>query len=253
VSNPTLYAAVDILGGKAVRLTQGSFEQSTVYDEDPLTAASRWVDEGAEALHVVDLDGAKEGSPSSIGHLERIARLPVTVQYGGGLRSLETLEAALSAGADRIVIGTAAFTDPDLLSKAIERFGEQVAAAVDVRGGLVATKGWLEQSELSGIEAVRRLRDRGVTSVVYTSVDRDGMLGGINPNDVDEVSEAVGEGRFVYSGGISSLADLIDAACAHNGNLEGVIVGKALYERRFEVRDAKRVLEDPNKEAKWER
>jgi len=239
-----LYPAVDILGGQAVRLTKGSFEQSKVYDEDPLAAAARWVSEGAKALHVVDLDGARAGQPVNLDQLRKISELPVPVQYGGGLRSFESVAAALSSGADRIVLGTVAFSDPDVLDEALDRFGERIAVGVDVRAGKVATSGWTEVSELSGLEAVERLRDRGVQSFVYTNVDRDGTLGGIDPNDVDAVSEAVGkDGGFVYSGGIASTGDLIDVACAHNGNLVGVIVGKALYEGRFTIAQAIEALE----------
>jgi phosphoribosylformimino-5-aminoimidazole carboxamide ribotide isomerase len=237
-----LYPAVDILGGKAVRLTQGSFERSKVYDEDPLAAASRWVEEGAEALHVVDLDGARAGHPISLEHLRNICRLPVTVQYGGGLRSLENVVAALSTGADRIVIGTAAFSESGVLEQALEQFGERIAVGVDVRDGRVATSGWIERSELSGLDAVTELKSRGARCIVYTNVDRDGTLGGVDPNDVQAVSGAVGDARFLYSGGVATTGDLIDVACAHDGNLEGVIVGKALYERRFQVSEGKRAL-----------
>lgn len=239
-----LYPAVDILGGKAVRLTRGAFDQSKVYDEDPLAAASRWVEEGAEAIHVVDLDGARTGRPASLDHLRKISELPVTVQYGGGLRSFEDVEAALSAGADRIVLGTAAFSEPQVLAEALERFGDGVAVGVDVRGGRVATSGWVEQSELSGLDAVRDLRSRGVRRFVYTNVDRDGTLEGVDANGIVDVSDEVGDGRFVYSGGVASIGDLIDVASAHSGNLEGVIVGKALYEGRFGLREGRHALEE---------
>ena len=230
---------MDILGGKAVRLTQGSFEDSKVYDEDPLDAASRWVEEGAEALHVVDLDGARTGQPASLDHLRSISELPVRIQYGGGLRSFESVAAALSAGADRVVLGTVAFAAPDVLEDALDRFGERVAVGIDVRDGRVATSGWLEQSELSGLEAIVNLRHRGVRHFVYTNVDRDGTLAGVDATGVNDVSEAVGkDASFVYSGGIGAIGDVIDVAAAHNGNLEGVIVGKALYEQRFSVGEA---------------
>jgi phosphoribosylformimino-5-aminoimidazole carboxamide ribotide isomerase len=250
LSGLILYPAVDILAGKAVRLTQGSFDQSTVYDEDPLAAASRWVEEGAEALHVVDLEGARTGEPANLDLLRKISELPVRIQYGGGLRSFDSIAAALSAGADRVVLGTVAFSAPEVLEDAMDRFGDRVAVGIDVREGRVAMSGWVEQSEVSGPAAVEGLRSRGVRRFVYTNIDRDGTLRGIDPNDVDNVSDAVGkDASFVYSGGVGSIADLIDVAYAHSGNLEGVIVGKALYEHRFRLQDAKRALENPEEAA----
>jgi phosphoribosylformimino-5-aminoimidazole carboxamide ribotide isomerase len=251
VSGPTLYPAIDILGGKTVRLTRGEYERSKVYEDDPLAAARRWVEEGAEALHVVDLDGARAGRPMSLEHLRRISEFPVPIQYGGGLRSLESVVAALQGGADRVVLGTAAFSDSKLLENALERFGEQIAVSVDVREGRVATSGWIERIEMSGPEAVRALRRQGVCRFVYTNIDRDGTLSGIDPKDVELAAEAVGDGQFVYSGGISSLGDLVDVGVAHHGNLEGVIVGKALYEKNFRLQDGKRALEAPEEAAEW--
>jgi phosphoribosylformimino-5-aminoimidazole carboxamide ribotide isomerase len=247
---PTLYPAIDILGGQAVRLTLGSFDQSKVYDE-PLAAARRWAEEGAEALHVVDLDGARAGHPVSLAHLRSIAELGRPVQYGGGLRSMENVADAIAQGATRVVLGTAAYRDPELLAAALDRFGSRVIVSVDVRGGRVATAGWLDHVELTAAEAVKALESRGVERFVYTNVDRDGTLEGVDPDDVHEISQAVGAGRFVFSGGVGSIDDLTAIAHAHAGNLEGVIVGKALYENRFRLRDAKRALEASRETAEW--
>jgi phosphoribosylformimino-5-aminoimidazole carboxamide ribotide isomerase len=242
VSAPRLFPAIDILGGKAVRLTRGSFDERTVYDEDPVDAARRWLDGGAEDLHVVDLEGARSGAPAALAELAAIAELGAPVQYGGGVRSIDSLSAALDAGALRVVVGTAAFTDQALLDQAIARFAQRVAVAVDLRGGKVATSGWLEQVDLTGPEAVRQMRERGVERFVYTNVDRDGTLEGVDPADVRSASEAAGDARFIYSGGVGSLADLESIAAADVANLEGVIVGKALYEGRFSVAQAKHAL-----------
>jgi phosphoribosylformimino-5-aminoimidazole carboxamide ribotide isomerase len=243
--SPTLYPAVDILGGRAVRLTRGSYEHSKVYEEEPLTAAQLWLEQGAEALHVVDLDGAREGRPVSLDHLRRIAELPLPVQYGGGLRSLDDVEAAADAGARWVVLGTAAFKTPGLLEAALERFNERVTVSVDVRGGRVATGGWLEQLDLPATDAVKELKERGARRFVYTNIDRDGTFEGVDLDAVSEVSTAVGDASFVFSGGIGSIGDLIDVALLQAGNLDGVIVGKALYEHRFRLGDGKRALEDP--------
>jgi phosphoribosylformimino-5-aminoimidazole carboxamide ribotide isomerase len=238
-----LYPAVDIMGGKAVRLAQGDFERDTVYADEPVDAALRWVEDGARALHVVDLDGARAGRPRSIPQLRRIAtEAGVPVQYGGGLRALEHLKEALDAGAERVLLGTAAFTDEALLDRALDELGDRVAVAVDVRSGKVATAGWTSVTDIGGVEAVIALKRRGVERFVYTNVDRDGMLSGLDAGELSRVSEAVASDSFVYSGGVGSLDDLRTLVALHLSNLEGVIVGKALYERRFTVREAVKVL-----------
>jgi phosphoribosylformimino-5-aminoimidazole carboxamide ribotide isomerase len=235
-----LYPAIDILGGKAVRLEQGDFERRKVYDSDPLEAARRWVSEGAAWLHVVDLDGARDGHPVNLAHLERIAaRAGVPVQFGGGLRTVEAVRDAVAAGADRVVIGTVAFTEPEVLDAMIERSGERVRIAVDVRDGVVATAGWLTRTTISAPEAVAKLRDRGAGGFIYTSVDRDGTMEGPDTGALGDVCAAAGDAPVVYSGGIGDLGDLEALA---RRPIDGVIVGKALYERRFSVAEAQRAL-----------
>jgi phosphoribosylformimino-5-aminoimidazole carboxamide ribotide isomerase len=244
VSGLALYTAIDILEGKAVRLTQGDFERRNVYADDPLEAAERWVADGARALHVVDLSGAREGRPVSVEQLRRICtRVSIPVQYGGGLRSLVHLSQALDAGATRVVLGTAAFTVDGLLERAVEQWPEQVAVAVDVRGGFVSISGWTEQSGAGADEAVASLRERGARAFIYTNVDRDGMLTGPDPAEVARVSERVGDLQFLYSGGIGSLEDLRALTTLRLPNLAGVIVGKALYEGRFTLSEAQQALE----------
>jgi phosphoribosylformimino-5-aminoimidazole carboxamide ribotide isomerase len=238
-----LYPAIDILDGSAVRLVRGDFDARQVYDEDPLSAARGWVAAGADYLHVVDLDGAKRGEPVNLGHLRRIAgELEVPVQYGGGLRCAKAVDDALAAGAARVILGTAAFTDPELLSRALAAHGpERVLVSVDVRGGRVATAGWTETSELRTAAVLARLQAGGVQELVYTNVDRDGMLEGPDLDEVRQVAESV-SGRVVYSGGIGSLADLEGLAGLHQPSLGGVIVGKALYEGRFTIAQAQAAL-----------
>jgi phosphoribosylformimino-5-aminoimidazole carboxamide ribotide isomerase len=237
-----LYPAIDILEGRAVRLRQGRFEDRTIYHDDPLDAARSWIEAGARRLHVVDLDGARSGTPSALGHLERIvAETGVPVQYGGGLRSAGAVADALSAGAERAVIGTAAFGDSHFLDEVLEAHDARVAIAVDVRRGMISTAGWTRTTELPAIEALGRLAERGARAFVYTSVDRDGELGGIDLDEVGRVADAV-RGSFIYSGGIGSLEDLRALAALQQRNLEGVIVGKALYEGRFTVAEADEAL-----------
>jgi phosphoribosylformimino-5-aminoimidazole carboxamide ribotide isomerase len=238
-----LYPAVDILGGNAVRLRRGEFDAKKVYEQDPLSAARAWQQEGARFLHVVDLDGARTGEPVNLEQLRRITgELDVTVQYGGGLRSAEAVDAALNAGAARVILGTAALIDPGLLRRALDAHGtERVLVSVDARAGRVATAGWTQTTELTPVEAVERLQASGVEGLVYTNVDRDGMLDGPDLEGVRAVAAAV-SGRLLYSGGIGKLADLEGLARLRLARLEGVIVGKALYERRFTVAEAETAL-----------
>jgi phosphoribosylformimino-5-aminoimidazole carboxamide ribotide isomerase len=237
-----LLPAVDIRDGRAVRLRQGDFDQETVYADDPLEAARSFVEAGARFLHVVDLDGAREGEPVNLHHVDRIVReLDVAVELGGGLRSIAAIRRALAAGALRVVLGTAAFTDPDLLEEALSAFTSRILVGVDVRGGRVSVAGWTRETQVSGEDAIRRMQQLGASRFVYTNVDRDGMLEGPDLDEVRRVSDAV-RGRFLYSGGIGSLADLDALRQLRLVNLAGVISGKALYEGRFSVRDAQAVL-----------
>ncbi|HYN90840.1 MAG TPA: 1-(5-phosphoribosyl)-5-[(5-phosphoribosylamino)methylideneamino]imidazole-4-carboxamide isomerase [Thermoleophilaceae bacterium] len=238
-----LLPAVDIRGGRAVRLRQGHFDQETVYADDPLEAARSFVEAGARFLHLVDLDGARDGEPANLHHVERIAsELDVPVELGGGLRSIASIHRALDAGASRVVLGTAAFTDPELLDEALSAFSSRILVGVDVRGGVVSVAGWTRETELGGEEAIRRMQERGATRFVYTNVDRDGMLEGPDLDEIRRVSEAV-RGEFLYSGGIGSVEDLRALRALRLPNLAGVISGKALYEGRFGVREGQEALE----------
>ncbi|HWC27556.1 MAG TPA: 1-(5-phosphoribosyl)-5-[(5-phosphoribosylamino)methylideneamino]imidazole-4-carboxamide isomerase [Solirubrobacteraceae bacterium] len=230
-----LYPAIDIAGGKAVRLVQGDFEAQTVYADSPLDAARAWAEAGARHLHIVDLDGARLGSPQSLHHLERVVgELGVPVQYGGGLRSVQAVADAFAAGASRAILGTAAFADVDFLDEVVARFGERIVVSVDTRGGFVSTAGWTQTTQLPADAVIERMQDRGVRTFVFTNVDRDGLLEGPDLDEVRRVA-AVVRGRFMYSGGIGRREDLEALAALRQVNLSGVIVGKALYERRFTV------------------
>lgn len=245
-----LYPAIDILGGSAVRLLKGDFDEKKVYDEDPLSAARGWTEAGARFLHVVDLDGAKTGEPVNLEQLRRIAgELDVPVQYGGGLRSAEAVRRALAAGAARVILGTVAFTDPRLLHEVLEAHEpEQVLVAVDVRNGYVATHGWLETTASKARDAFAALRAQGVRHFVFTNIDHDGTLDGPNRDEVAWAAQAAGQGSLIYSGGIGTLSDLEEIARlrAELGLewLTGVIVGKALYEGRFTIAEAQAALAD---------
>lgn len=236
----TLWPAIDIRGGRAVRLLQGDYDRETAYDADPADAARRWVEGGAEALHVVDLDGARAGAPANLEIVGRIASLGVPVQLGGGLRDRDTVETAFAAGAQRAVLGTAAQRDPDLLGELADLYGERIVASVDARGANVAVEGWERETSTSVAEAVERLGSRGVSTFVYTPVEVDGTLEGPGLDGLEPILDAcarTGAG-LVYSGGIGSLEDLVALRDLRAGSLVGVIVGRALYEQRFGIAEA---------------
>jgi len=230
-----LLPAIDILGGKAVRLARGDFDHQTVYDADPVDAARRWVAAGARALHVVDLDGARTGEPVNADHVRRITEaVDVPVQVGGGLRSIESVRQIVAAGATRIIIGTAAYADIDFLDAAVAELRDRLIVSVDARRGRLAGAGWTEQTDIPATSVLETLGRRGVRRFVYSSIERDGMLTG---PDLDEVTAIAGSvrGTFVYSGGVASVDDLRGLAGLRQVNLVGVIVGKALYEGRLDV------------------
>lgn len=239
-----LYPAIDILDGQAVRLVRGDFDASTVYRDSPLEAARSWVQAGARFLHLVDLDGAKSGEPAHLDQLAAITQeLDVPVQWGGGLRSLDAVRAALDAGAERVILGTAAITNPDFLDSVLGMHRDRVMVSVDTRGGKVATKGWLETTEIDGAEAIVRLQQRGVRRFVYTNADRDGLEQGPDMEEVRRISQAV-RGSWIFSGGIGTAAHLRELAQARLVNLGGVITGKALYEKRFTIAEGHAALQD---------
>lgn len=245
-----LYPAIDILGGNAVRLQRGDFAAKKVYDAEPLSAARAFAEEGAKWLHVVDLDGAKGGEPVNLEHLRAIAgELGLPVQFGGGLRSDFAIRQAFEAGATRVILGTAIFTDPELPYRAMQEHGEEnVLVGIDARGGHVATHGWLQATEVTAREAIERWSEgaQGVKRFVYTNIDHDGMLDGPRREDVEMAARAVGDGHVILSGGVGELAHLQALARlrAEQGlaSIDGVIVGKALYERRFTVAQALEAL-----------
>jgi phosphoribosylformimino-5-aminoimidazole carboxamide ribotide isomerase len=241
-----LYPAVDIRGGRAVRLTQGDYERETVFDADPIDAATRWVEEGALGLHVVDLDGARAGEPINAHHLERIARtVPVPVQAGGGLRDSVAVEHAIAVGAERVVLGTAALTNPELVGALVEAHGDRVMVSIDVRAGRVAHSGWLQQEDEKPAELVAAMGRRGVRGFVYTAIDADGTLEGPGLDDLEAIGAAVEEcgGEVLYSGGIGALEHLEALGASGVGALGGAIVGRALYEGRISVAEGQAALD----------
>jgi phosphoribosylformimino-5-aminoimidazole carboxamide ribotide isomerase len=237
-----LFPAIDIRGGKAVRLIQGDYDQEQRYDDDPVVAARRWVDGGAGWLHVVDLDGALAGEPVNLDRVRRIvAAVDVPVQLGGGLRDTKKVEEAFYAGVERVVLGTAAVRDPEMTEAIAAAHGDRVVASVDARAGKVAAEGWTQESELGATEVIGELTQRGIRRFVYTPVEVDGLMEGPDLDSLRDVAETT-DGEVIYSGGIGSLDDLRAVASLELDNIEGMIVGRALYEGRFTVAEAQLAL-----------
>jgi phosphoribosylformimino-5-aminoimidazole carboxamide ribotide isomerase len=234
-----LYPAIDIRGGKAVRLLQGDYDRETTYDTDPVEAAMRWVEEGAEFLHVVDLDGARAGEPQNLRPIEGIAALGCPIQVGGGLRDAAAVAALLAAGATRVVIGTAALRNPEFLEAMLAEHGERVVVSVDARGGSVSLAGWTESTAHDVAATVKRLGGLGVTRFLCTEIEVDGTMRGPALDELSRIAAAT-PARVIASGGVGALADLkaLAALGASTSNLEGAIVGRALYERTFSVAEA---------------
>ncbi len=240
-----LYPAIDIRDGHAVRLVQGDYDRETAFDADPLDAARRWVDQGARALHVVDLDGARAGAPVNIEHVGRICdAVDVPVQVGGGLREAGDVEAVLDAGATRAILGTAALSDPALVESLAAEHGEAIVVSADARAGRVAVEGWERPTELGSAALVADLAGRGVRTFVFTPVEVDGTLEGPGLEQLGPVAEAAAEAgaELLYSGGIGTLDHLRALAAADLPSVGGVIVGRALYEGRFTVAEGQAAL-----------
>jgi phosphoribosylformimino-5-aminoimidazole carboxamide ribotide isomerase len=230
-----LYPAIDIRGGQAVRLLQGDYERETTYDADPVDAAKRWAEEGAEFLHVVDLDGAKAGEPRNLDAIRRIAAaVECPIQVGGGLRDMASVDAAFAAGAARVVIGTAALRDPDFLSQALADHGDRIVVSIDTHGGKVSLQGWTVVSDMSGVSMVAALTGSGVQRFLCTAIEVDGTMEGPAIDQLNEIADSTSS-QVIASGGVGELAHLERMAAAAGPNLEGAIVGRALYERKFTV------------------
>ena len=230
-----VYPAIDIRGGRCVRLVEGDFNRETVFDADPADAAERWASTGAEWLHVVDLDGAKGGSAANLDTITAIrGRVSIPIQVGGGIRTRADIDQLLGIGIERFILGSVAVSQPELVESLLATYGERIAVGLDARDGKLATDGWLQQSDVSAVDLAIRLIQAGLRTVIYTDIRRDGTLSGPN---LEALAEMVGIPGLdvIASGGIGSLDDV--AAVARAG-AAGVIIGRALYDGRFTLEDA---------------
>ncbi|RVT98852.1 1-(5-phosphoribosyl)-5-[(5-phosphoribosylamino)methylideneamino]imidazole-4-carboxamide isomerase [Rhodovarius crocodyli] len=228
----TLYPAIDLKGGQVVRLKRGEMADATVYGTDPGAQAAAFATQGFSWVHVVDLDGAFAGKPANVEAVRSIlAAAPMPVQLGGGIRSMETAEAWIEAGVARIILGSVAVKDPDFVREACRAFPGKVALGIDARGGMVATEGWAEVSDIPAIELAHRFEDAGAAAIIFTDIDRDGMLGGSNVAATRAMAGAVGV-PVIASGGVSSLEEIAELRAAPEG-IAGAILGRALYDGRL--------------------
>ena len=239
-----IFPAIDLKEGKAVRLLQGRLEDSTIYADHPAEVARKFVEQGAGFLHVVDLNGAFSGRPVNDQAIQEIVRsVSLKIQVGGGIRTLERIEELLSLGVSRVILGTVAVKQPELVAKAVQRFGEQVVVGIDARDGMVAVQGWAETTELNAVELGLSMKAVGVKRIIFTDIARDGMLQGPNVTSTVKLAQETGL-IIIASGGISALKDLQDLQKeVDNGvSIEGAIVGKALYSGAFTLEQALAVV-----------
>lgn len=232
--------AIDLQGGRCVRLVQGDFDRSTVYGDDPAGIARRWQAAGAARIHVVDLDGAKEGGPRQLPTVAEIVKaVSVPVQLGGGMRTVEDIQAALAVGVDRVIVGTRAIEAPEFVDEALARFGQRVGIGIDAKDGRVAVRGWVDVSDVDALELAQSVAARGIRTIVYTDIARDGMLLGPNVDAMRRMAEAVPEVGVIASGGVAKLGDILELA--RTGTV-GVIVGKAIYTGNVDLAEAIRAV-----------
>ncbi len=230
--------AIDLLEGRCVRLYQGDYAQSQIFNTDPVTVAQHWVAQGAARLHLVDLDGAKVGHPVNLATIEAIVRaVDVPVQVGGGVRDRTQAETLLALGVTQVILGTVAIEEPQLVTQLCQAYPGQILVGIDARDGRVATRGWLETSQIQAIELAKQVSDSGVAAIIYTDIHRDGTLQGPNLPALRNLAAAVSI-PVIASGGVSSVTDLLSLLALEPSGISGVIVGRALYTEDVSLREA---------------
>ncbi len=239
-----LIPAIDLKQGQCVRLRQGRMEDSTVFSDDPVAMAGQWVDQGAKRLHLVDLDGAFEGEPVNADVVEAIcdAYPELPVQIGGGIRTMDTVEAYLAAGVRYVIIGTQAVRQPEFVSDLCAEFPDRVIVGIDARNGLVAVQGWAESSDTRAEALARRFEDEGVSAIVYTDISRDGMMQGVNVEATEALARSISI-PVIASGGVTDLGDIQRLQAVSDSGIEGVIIGRALYEGSIDLAEAQAWLD----------
>ncbi len=234
----TIYPAIDIRGGKCVRLFQGDFNQESIYHDSPVEVARRFYDQGAQWLHVVDLDGAKEGEPQNAELIKRMAKeVPIKIEVGGGIRTMETIAGYLEAGIERVILGTSVISEPEFVKAALQAYDERIVIGLDTREGKVASEGWLTTSDYDAIKVGKSLVSEGAKIFIYTDIAKDGALNGPNVEEIKNFAVET-KAEVIASGGISTIGDLEQLAELAELGITGAIIGKALYNGLFSVSDA---------------
>lgn len=229
-----IYPAIDIIDGKAVRLSQGSFDNVTVFNDTPADAAKDWVDAGATYIHIVDLDGARYGKTFVIDIIKDIkSKYNIKIETGGGVRTMKDIDDRIEAGASRVIIGTAAVKNPKLVKEAVEKYGDKIAVGVDAKNGMVAISGWEEVSNVTAVDLCLKMKSYGVNTVIYTDISKDGMMSGPNIESTKDLIEKTGM-DIIASGGVSKIEDVENV---NNINAAGVIIGKALYNGALDLKE----------------
>lgn len=229
-----IYPAIDIIDGKAVRLSQGKFDDVTVFNDSPADVAKRWVDAGATYIHIVDLDGARYGKTFVIDIIKNIkSKYDIKIETGGGVRTMKDIDDRIDAGASRVIIGTAAVKNPDLVKEAVKKYGDMIAVGVDAKNGMVAVSGWEEVSDITAVDLCLKMKSYGINTIIYTDISKDGMMSGPNIESTEELIEKTGM-DIIASGGVTDMADIENV---DNINAAGVIIGKALYNGALNLGD----------------
>lgn len=224
-----IFPAIDLRGGKCVRLTQGDFDKETVYSDDPQATALKWCAHGAKFLHVVDLDGAKFGSPQNLDAIKKIlSAIKIPIEVGGGIRTLDDMQRLLNLGVRRVILGSVAVENPALVVEAVKHFGDRVVVGIDARNGFVAVHGWEKSSTVKVDELAKKIVAAGVKTIIYTDISKDGMLSGVNAEIFAELAKSSGA-QVIASGGVRSLDDIRALKAREADGVAGVIVGKAIY------------------------
>jgi phosphoribosylformimino-5-aminoimidazole carboxamide ribotide isomerase len=230
--------AIDLKEGKCVRLEQGLMDKATVYSDDPATTARHWESQGAELLHVVDLNGAFAGVPKNLNAIKAIRKaIRIPIEVGGGIRDLETIETLIGIGIDRIILGTAAIENPAFVREACEKFPGRIIVGIDAKEGLVAIKGWAEVTKVNAVDLAKQMQDYGVIAIIYTDIKRDGMLSGPNIEATKALAKAL-HIPVIASGGVHTMKDIENLLAIRHAGVSGVITGKAIYSGSLNLREA---------------
>lgn len=238
MSKFTIYPAIDIRGGKCVRLLQGDYNKETVYGDSPLAMAKKFHDDGAEWIHMVDLDGAKKGEPVNVESILQVKKeMPVKVQVGGGIRTKENIERYLGAAVDRIILGSSAISDPDFVKEMLSKYGKQIAIGIDARDGYVAVDGWTKTSRVKAEALAQGLIEYGAETFIFTDISKDGTLTGPNVEAIEHLARLTGK-EVIASGGVSQLADVEKLYCHRDAGIAGAIIGRALYTEAVSLKEA---------------